>query len=70
MIKHILFDFEGTLVQSKEVFVTVFNELATRHCFRRLEREDLEKVRELPFRERCRYLQVPLYRLPLLVAEA
>lgn len=70
MIKHVLFDFDGTLVDSKKIFVTVFNQLAAKYCFKRLEQEDIEHVRKLPFRERCRFFQLPLYRLPFLTTES
>lgn len=68
-IKHIIFDFDGTLADSRAVFVTVFNRLAKKHNYRTMEPEMMEQLQSLSIIDRCRYLNVPLYKIPFLAAE-
>ncbi|MDO7785975.1 HAD-IA family hydrolase [Desulforamulus aquiferis] len=69
MIKYIIFDFDGTLVDSKEVFISVYNQLANKYKFKLLKTEDIEPLRRLSIPERCKYLNFPLYRLPFFALE-
>jgi phosphoglycolate phosphatase len=69
MIKYVVFDFDGTLVDSKTVFISVFNQLAEKHKFKKMEPENIEYLRQLSITERCKFLQLPLYKLPLLSAD-
>jgi phosphoglycolate phosphatase len=64
MIKYIIFDFDGTLVDSKDVTITVFNQMAAKHNYKHLEPEDIEYLRKLPVIDRCKQLGVPVYKLP------
>jgi len=41
LIKYVLFDFDGTLVDSKNIVIDVVNQLAERHKFKRLEEKDM-----------------------------
>ena len=70
MIKHVLFDFDGTLADSKEMSLTILNRLAEKHKFRKVAPEDVETLRKLSIVERCRQLGVPLYKIPQLSVEA
>lgn len=69
MAKYVVFDFDGTLVDSKAVFLSVFNQLADKYRFKRIDEDNLNEVRQLSMRERIRVLNVPVYKLPLLTAE-
>ncbi|RYD02009.1 hypothetical protein N752_26515 [Desulforamulus aquiferis] len=69
LIKYIIFDFDGTLVDSKEVFISVYNQLANKYKFKLLKTEDIEPLRRLSIPERCKYLNFPLYRLPFFALE-
>ena len=66
--KHIVFDFDGTLVDSRAVFIRLYNELAAKHGYTPMTPENLEHLRTLSIAERCKYLNVPMYRIPFLVA--
>jgi phosphoglycolate phosphatase len=68
-MKYLVFDFDGTLVDSKAAFITIFNQLAEKHQFRKLEVAHLNTLRQMSIRERCEELQVPMYKIPLLAAE-
>ncbi|MBD0259795.1 MAG: HAD hydrolase-like protein [Cytophagales bacterium] len=69
MIQHVLFDFDGTLADSKEMALAILNRLAEKHQFRKIAPDDREALRKLSIVERCRWLGVPLYKIPLLAVE-
>ncbi|HZH75214.1 MAG TPA: HAD-IA family hydrolase, partial [Archangium sp.] len=64
MITHVVFDFDGTLVDSRELAVQLINELAEKGGFSRLTAENLEELRNLSIIERCSRLGIPTYKLP------
>ncbi len=69
MVRYILFDFDGTLADSKAVFLTIFNQLAGKYNCKQLGLEDLDELRKLPLKERSRRLNFPMYKLPFFVME-
>ena len=69
MIKYVVFDFDGTLVDFKAVFISVFNQLAEKHGFKKIELSNIEILRKLSIKERCKHLNLPLYKIPFLSAE-
>ncbi len=66
MITHVVFDFDGTLADSREVLVRLYNELAARNGYGQLTAGNLDELRRLTILERCSRLGVPPYRLPFL----
>ncbi|UMZ74281.1 HAD-IA family hydrolase [Natranaerofaba carboxydovora] len=69
MVKQIIFDFDGTLVDSTEVLMSVFNELADKYKFNKITNADIETLRRMSNLERSRYVNFPLYKVPFIVAE-
>lgn len=69
MIKYIAFDFDGTLVDSKEVFLDIFNQIAEKRGFQKLNAGNIEYLRTLSITERCNFLKVPLYKVPFIAIE-
>ncbi|MBK0403477.1 HAD-IA family hydrolase [Adhaeribacter sp. BT258] len=69
MIRYVIFDFDGTLADSKEAALTALNQIADRHRYKRIAPEALETLRKLPITERCKLLGWPVYKLPLLATE-
>lgn len=65
----ILFDFDGTLVDSFAWFVRAYNDVAVVKGFRTIDPGELEGLRALGARELMRRLGVPIYRLPTLARE-
>jgi len=63
-VRLVVFDFDGTLADSFPFFLEIFDTLADRHGFRRLERERLEMLRGLDLRQMARRLELPLWKLP------
>ncbi len=66
----VIFDFDGTLADTFPWFVRVFNEMADRYRFRRLEAEEIERLRGLSSRELVKHLGVPAWKLPFIARYA
>ncbi|MCA1248714.1 HAD hydrolase-like protein [Massilia sp. MS-15] len=60
-----IFDFDGTLADSFPFFVSVFNQIADRHGFRRVSAEQAETLRHHDSRTIMRQLGMPAWKLPL-----
>ncbi|GBF34835.1 phosphoglycolate phosphatase [Desulfocucumis palustris] len=69
MIKHIIFDFDGTIADSKDSAVKLLNELAEKHKYQKINKEKLEYLRTLSFVDRCKAINLPLYKIPMLKLE-
>ncbi|WP_110114413.1 HAD-IA family hydrolase [Bacillus sp. CGMCC 1.16541] len=68
-MKYIIFDFDGTLVDSKDITIDAFNELGDKYKMKSLSREELEELRKVSIVERCKALEFPLYKLPFFVVD-
>jgi phosphoglycolate phosphatase len=60
-----IFDFDGTLADSFPFLASVFDELADRHGFRRVEPHEVPALRRCDAREIMAHLGVPAWKLPL-----
>ena len=56
MQKYIVFDFDGTLVDSQNIFVPIYNQLAEKHGYKTVSEEEIEHLRKLTMSERCKSL--------------
>lgn len=64
----VIFDSDGTLADTLPWMRSVFNELAREHGIRQVTPEEYETFRDLHGRDLLRRLEVPLWKLPVLVA--
>ncbi|MCX7748783.1 MAG: HAD-IA family hydrolase [Clostridia bacterium] len=69
MTKHIVFDFDGTLVNSIGIMFEIGNELAQKYKYTQLKKEDFASLRNLSIKELCKKLGIPFYKLPKLLME-
>jgi phosphoglycolate phosphatase len=69
VIKYVIFDFDGTLVDSQDVAISVLHQLAESHHFKKPDRKDIEAMRGLSIAERCKIIGVPMYKLPFWAGE-
>ncbi|UJF32591.1 HAD-IA family hydrolase [Paenibacillus hexagrammi] len=67
MSKHVLFDFDGTLVDSRALLVKLYNEIAEENRFRKIRNSDLVMLRSLSISERVHWLGVPALQIPKLI---
>ena len=70
MIKQIIFDLDGTLVDSLETFIKIGNELAEKYGYNTLSEDKIKELFQLPIKKRIEDLKIPIYKLPGLGIEA
>lgn len=68
--KNILFDFDGTIVHSEQLVITLYNELADGKKFKKIDVEDVERLRSYSLIEKCKMIGIPLYKIPKMFVEA
>ena len=66
--KYIVFDFDGTIADSRAVFLTLYNELAMKKGYGLMTEENLHQLRGMSIADRCKMLKVPLYKIPFLAS--
>lgn len=64
MIKTAIFDFDGTIVNSRGLMMKFYNELAEKYNYKIIEPDEIEYLSTLSIPDRCKVLRVPLYRVP------
>jgi phosphoglycolate phosphatase len=69
MNKCILFDFDGTMADSRTLAVELYNDLAEKYRYEKIKEHDIEALSKLSIKERLKVLGVPFYKLPSLVME-
>ncbi len=65
----IIFDFDGTLVDSDRIIDQLMDHFIVRYKMRPMDRQSFDELKTLPLREKIRKTGLPLYKLPRLVKE-
>lgn len=65
--QHIIFDFDGTLVDSYHCLVKKFILLADEFNFRKLNEHEIYGLRDLNSRELIKFLNIPMHKIPKLI---
>lgn len=60
-----IFDFDGTLADSFPFFLSVFNVIADKHDFRRIDTSRVDDMRHCSVREIMGHIGMPAWKLPL-----
>lgn len=66
MIKNVIFDFDGTVVDSSKLVLKLSNDMAREWNMEPPDIEDLKELSGLTIKQRCKKLNIPLYRLPIM----
>ncbi|MCX7921479.1 MAG: HAD-IA family hydrolase [Clostridia bacterium] len=64
MIKHIVFDFDGTIADSAHLGLQILNEFSEKYNYKKLTVDEWQTLNNMPIKERFRLIGLPLYRLP------
>lgn len=67
---YLIFDFDGTLVDSFPNAVEVFNLLAEDYGFRKIKADEIASLKDLNSTEFVKYLKVPIYKIPRVIYRA
>jgi phosphoglycolate phosphatase len=74
MKKYVVFDFDGTIVDSRNQFIKAFNEAAAKFGFRKMKGAKLDYFSSMSvkvsFTERYRMMGFPIYKLPIALIKA
>lgn len=65
MKKVILFNFNGTITNTKFLAIDMYNEIAEKQGYKKILEEDVSYLSALSIRNRCKVLNLPLYKMPL-----
>ncbi|QDQ02171.1 HAD-IA family hydrolase [Lysinibacillus fusiformis] len=68
-MKHIIFDFDGTLADSTAVFASAWNTIAKKYRYREIQLEELESLKKLSIAERSKLFNFPMYKLPTILPQ-
>ena len=69
MLKHIVFDFDGTLADSTDIGLQIIDDLSEKYKLRKFTKQELLSINHLPIKERLKLVGIPLYRIPQLLLE-
>jgi phosphoglycolate phosphatase len=67
---YLIFDFDGTLVDSFRAVMEKFNLLADEFNFRKINSDEIDGLRDLTSRELIKYLKIPIYKIPSVLRSA
>jgi phosphoglycolate phosphatase len=68
MIKSLIFDFDGTLADSKAMLIELYNRIAGRYHFKMLDPADFDYYKSLSIRQCCTNLGIPIHKVPMLIS--
>lgn len=64
MAKCVIFDFDGTLSDSLQVFINAYNNFAEKEGYIKVNPEDLDDLKKMSIPERCHHLNFPMRNIP------
>lgn len=66
---YLIFDFDGTLVDSFDCLMEKFFQVSNQYHMRTLSSHEIARLRDLPSKEIIKQLKIPLYQLPGMLAQ-
>lgn len=66
-MKTIIFDFDGTLADSKVVFRNAWNEFASAFHYKTVELADIQATNHMTLQERAKHFHFPMHKLPIIL---
>lgn len=67
---NVIFDFDGTLVDSFDTVIAKLNLLAEEFHFRKIQSDEIEELKYLTSQELIRFFGIPFYKLPFVIYRA
>ncbi|WP_340598751.1 HAD hydrolase-like protein [Priestia megaterium] len=69
MIKTIICDFDGTVVDSGQLVFDLFNEFADKYHYKKIPQSESDRIRALTVKERFKEYEVPVLKVPMLTMD-
>jgi phosphoglycolate phosphatase len=69
MIRVVIFDFDGTIVDSGRLVFDLFNGFADKYNYKKVPERETDLIRSLSVKERFKRLKVPVLKIPLLTMD-
>ena len=69
MLKHILFDFDGTIADSGEIGLQILNELSEKYKIKKFTKDEMIAINSVPIKDRFKLIGIPIYKLPNIIIE-
>jgi phosphoglycolate phosphatase len=67
LVKYLIFDFDGTIADSKKAFVLSWNKLAKDYNFKEMKLDELDEMKKLSMKERSSYLNFKMNLIPIVI---
>jgi phosphoglycolate phosphatase-like HAD superfamily hydrolase len=64
--KILLFDFDGTIADTADAFIKIYNTIAQENNYTLISKENFSTLKDMGIIDNMRYMNVPLYKLPSL----
>lgn len=69
MEKFLMFDFDGTIVNSRDLIIELYNEIAEREHYKKIDTVDIVGLSNISITDRCKRLNIPLHKIPFIALE-
>ncbi|WP_222619071.1 HAD-IA family hydrolase [Ornithinibacillus hominis] len=66
VIKHVIFDFDGTLVDSLEVLISSWNSLCKKHNLKEIKHHEIPVLKQLSLKQRMKHVNFSMFKLPII----
>lgn len=67
---YLIFDFDGTLVDSAQCVIEKFNSLASKYNYRKINFEEMDDLKNLSSKDLIKYFKIPIYKIPRVLYKA
>src|SRR5690554_6343037 len=67
---YLIFDFDGTVIDSFKCAIHIFNQLADEFRFNKVDSNEIDDLKHLTSMELIKYFKIPLYKIPTVLLQA